>query len=246
MLTGAHGRPARLQLKPAICTELPRVSWPNSNRTRSACCSDSTDNRKVPIRRHFQAADGTRTHDLLHDKNNLIRRRTPLFACKLRFFGPRGPEPNTPRFEPIPGDSPNHFRMGLRRLGRLLTARRSTGRPLDETSTLGGCHGSRDPRHLRRRDQADRLRLGDLLLVAQAVGGSSPLAYPSSPLAEGACSCRGSPLSCQEVDSLSPLREGGISYPREMRAAVPERSVRCNEREERMAWQQWASSTIRC
>jgi hypothetical protein len=27
--------------------------------------------------------------------------------------------------------------MGLRRLGRLLTARRSTGRPLDETSTFG-------------------------------------------------------------------------------------------------------------
>jgi hypothetical protein len=39
----------------------------------------------------FQAADGTRTHDLLHGKKKLIRRYTSLFACKLSRFRPEGP-----------------------------------------------------------------------------------------------------------------------------------------------------------
>jgi hypothetical protein len=37
----------------------------------------------------FEAADGTRTHDLLHGKQNLIRSFMPLFACKLT-LSPRG------------------------------------------------------------------------------------------------------------------------------------------------------------
>jgi hypothetical protein len=82
---------------------------------------------KEPICRDFQAADGTRTHDLLHGKKNLIRRCTPLCACKLALFRSRGARADTPRFGPIPGGSPNHFRMGLRWLGRLLTAQRVHG-----------------------------------------------------------------------------------------------------------------------
>jgi hypothetical protein len=73
MPIGAQGRPARLRPKSAICRELPRLSGPNSNRTPSACPSDGTDNRKVSICRAFQAADGTRTHDLLHGKQTLSR-----------------------------------------------------------------------------------------------------------------------------------------------------------------------------
>jgi hypothetical protein len=39
-----------------------------------------------------EAPDGTRTHDLLHGKKNLIRRPTPLFACKPSLFRlPTGP-----------------------------------------------------------------------------------------------------------------------------------------------------------
>ena len=60
---------------------------------------------KEPICRDFQAADGTRTHDLLHGNKNLIRCCAPLLACKLALFRPQGPLPNTPRFRPIPGFS---------------------------------------------------------------------------------------------------------------------------------------------
>jgi hypothetical protein len=102
------------------------------------------DTRKVPICRHFQAADGTRTHDLLHGKKNLIRRRTPLFTCEPPPFQP-------PRATSrIPVDSAR-FRGILRTISEwgsdgwavCLPRRRSTVRPVDETSTLGGCHGSR-------------------------------------------------------------------------------------------------------
>jgi len=40
---------------------------------------------------------------------------------------PRGPEPNAPRSVPIPTGSPSRFRMGLRRLGHLLTAQKFHG-----------------------------------------------------------------------------------------------------------------------
>jgi hypothetical protein len=114
MPIGAQGRPARLRPKSAICRELPRLSGPNSNRTPSACPSDGTDNRKVSICRAFQAADGTRTHDLLHGKKKLIRRCTPLLACKLPLFRPRGPRAEYPSIradsggfsEPFPNGAP--------------------------------------------------------------------------------------------------------------------------------------------
>jgi hypothetical protein len=93
--------------------------------------------RKVPICRGFEAADGTRTHDLLHGKKNVIRRCTPLFACKLAFSTPRTPSR-------IRLDS-GRFRGVLRTISEwgsdgwavCLPRRRSTVRPLDKTSTLG-------------------------------------------------------------------------------------------------------------
>jgi hypothetical protein len=143
MPIGAQGRPARLRPKSAICRELPRLSGPNSNRTPSACPSDGTDHRKVSICRAFQAADGTRTHDLLHGKKSLIRRGTPLFACKLRSSIPEGLESDTPRFVPMPADSPNHFRMGLGWLAAGLPGRRSTVGSTARQQQLFSCRGHR-------------------------------------------------------------------------------------------------------
>jgi hypothetical protein len=53
-------------------------------------CETRTEDRKVPICRAFEAADGTRTHDLLHGKQTHIGRPQWLFPCKARASPDRG------------------------------------------------------------------------------------------------------------------------------------------------------------
>jgi hypothetical protein len=101
-----------------------RESSPDATSAHSRMLGTGWRARKPLGSGHFsEAADGTRTHDLLHGKQNPIRRWAPLFACKRRSSAPRSPEPNTLRLGPIPWCSPNHFRMGFRCPGRLLPLR---------------------------------------------------------------------------------------------------------------------------
>jgi hypothetical protein len=82
---------------------------------------------------HFaEAADGTRTHDLLHGKQKLIRRLTPLLPANCRFPPPTGPEPDTPRSGWIPGVLRTISESGSDGWAVCLLCRRSTVRPLDE------------------------------------------------------------------------------------------------------------------
>jgi hypothetical protein len=88
-----------------------------------------------------EAADGTRTHDLLHGKKNLIRRCTPLFACKVPLSARSGPEPNTRRSGRSGGCS-EPFPNGLRWLGRLRTANDVHASTPRRDVDSGRCHGS--------------------------------------------------------------------------------------------------------
>jgi hypothetical protein len=73
----------------------PRFAGPScvdrtSNPGPSASCgSDVRSKQKVPICRAFQAADGTRTHDLLHGKRTPIARLLRLYPCNSVTFGRR-------------------------------------------------------------------------------------------------------------------------------------------------------------
>ena len=92
--------------------------------------------------RCWEAADGTRTHDLLHGKKNLIRRCTPLFACKLRFSAPEGPRAEYPSIradsggfsEPFPNGAPMAGPSAYRAEGPRFdpsTRRRPLGKAMD-------------------------------------------------------------------------------------------------------------------
>ena len=116
----ARGRCAsRWRAEGSVPQSSPGSRRPSSARAKrwldeTGTTETTRNTRKILICRAFQAADGTRTHDLLHGKKNLIRRCTPLCACKLPLFRPEGPRAGYPSIradsggfsEPFPNGAP--------------------------------------------------------------------------------------------------------------------------------------------
>jgi hypothetical protein len=90
-----HERVPRQKSKRASCstsmsttrTATPLEPWTSCVSVRTSI--DEPENQKIVDLQALQAADGTRTHDLLHGKQTQITRSQPLCPCKWATSAPR-------------------------------------------------------------------------------------------------------------------------------------------------------------
>jgi hypothetical protein len=100
-----------------------RESSPDATSAHSRMLGTGWRARKPLGSGHFsEAADGTRTHDLLHGKKKLIWRCGLLFACKRRLFRPEESRAKYPAIRADSREFSEPFPNGFRWVGRLLTA----------------------------------------------------------------------------------------------------------------------------